>query len=179
MRETITYAQAEYLLKNYNFLRSKVKNLGIELKNIIRNKIQEPRNERIEALSLTCREFGDQIQSNKISDLTAFVALNYETLTKVCYWRAERQVIDEIHVLGNLVEKIETALGSLKPRECEIVKYRFFEQRSWKQVEKRIHYGIRRCQEIKRDALRRVMALVDLDDNEKLMIVQIEKERGE
>jgi len=166
-------------LVHFSFLRAKVINLGLELDTIINAKLNETRTEEIEALALACREYDSLgVQKGSVSDLTAFVAANYETIARACYKQSERQVIYEIQVLGNLVQKIENALSMLKPKELQVIELRYIHKLAWVDIQHKTKLSRQRCNILRLEAMRKLQRVLYLNEEERILLAEY-IERGE
>lgn len=167
------------MLIHFSFLRAKVINLGLELDTIINTKLNETRTEEIEALALACREYDSLgVQKGSVSDLTAFVAANYETIARACYKQSEREVIYEIQVLGNLVQKIENALSMLKPKEVQVIELRYIYKFAWADIGRKMRISRQQGNTIRQEAMRKLQRVLHLNEEERMLLAEY-IERGE
>ena len=173
----ITYAQAEFLLDHYHSIAARAKNAAIELQKIIAYKLQNERGNLIEELSLRAYDLAKVVvQSNKLSDVTAWVALNYDTMSLIMYREAEKQIMDEVHVYGNIAEKVKNALKGLKAVELKVVELYYFDGLTHKEIAAKFKYTVRHVKRIKQEAVEKLQRLIELDEKEKQYLVRLWQE---
>ena len=173
----ITYSQAEFLLDHYHSIIARAKNAGIELQKLIAYKLQNERGNLIEELSLRAYDLAKVIvQSNKLSDVTAWVALNYDKISLIMYRDAEREIMDEVHVYGNIAEKVKNALRGLKAVELKVVEMYYFDGLTYKEIAAKVNYTVRHVKRIRQEAVEKIQRLIDLDEREIDYLVKIGQE---
>lgn len=167
----LEYAIVEYLLANYTFLRARAENLGLELDTIVRSKLAETRSAEIEMLALAVHGYdGICVQTSDISDLTAWVAENYDTISAVCFQQSEQEIMQEILVLGNLVQKVDTALNALKRDELRVVDLRYVQRLTWAEVGSKMGLSRQRCSTIRGKAMSKLQRMLYLSDEERVLL---------
>lgn len=156
-----------------------MENLGLEIDTIVRSKIAETRSAEIETLALAVHGYdGVCVQTSNISDLTAWVAENYDTISAVCFQQSEQEIMREILILGNLVQKIENALDMLKPKELMVIDLRDVRKLIWADVERKMGLSRRQCSTIRREAMSQLQRVLYLNDEERVLLAGY-VERGE
>jgi hypothetical protein len=176
-----TYAQVEYLLENYNIIKAKALQRGVELDNLLKNKQETTRSASIEELALACRDPGSglNVHTGRISDITSWVALNYDLISSTFFQKSEKQIIREIRVFGNLALKTEIAVKGLDPRTQRIIKMAYWERRGWAEIGKKFYLDKAWCQAIKRQGIRTMQQLINLDAMEIDYLLKLAGEAGE
>lgn len=162
-----TYSQVEFLLKYYPIIKAKTLQRGVELDNLLRYKQETTKSAAIEELTLASRDFGElKTYTGRVSDVTSWVALNYDLINSICYGQAQKQVIKEIRVFGNLALKAEIAIKGLEPRAQRIIKMAYWEKKTWGEIGKKLYLDKVWCQTLKRNGIRAMQKLITLDATE-------------
>lgn len=173
----ITYAQAEFLLDHYHSIIARAKNAAIELQKVIAYKLQHEKGNLIEELSLRAYDLAKVIvQSNKLSDVTAWVALNYDKMSLILWGEAERQIMDEVHVYGNIAEKVKNALKGLKAVELKVVELYYFDGLPVSKIAPKVGYSKPHCKRLRQEAVAKLQRLIELDEKEKEYLVKLWQE---
>lgn len=150
-----------------------MENLGLEIDTMVRSKIAETRSSEIEALALAVRGYdGICVQNSNTSDMTTWVAENYDTISAVCFRESEKEIMREILVLGNLVKKIENALDLLKQKELRVIDLRDIQKSTWAEVERKIRLSRRQCATIRKEAMSQLQRVLYMNDEEKALLAE-------
>ncbi|HBC94367.1 MAG TPA: hypothetical protein DCZ10_16075 [Pelotomaculum sp.] len=155
------YKRTEALLREYNSMQARVKNLEIDLANLAPEGVFEEQEETIEGLAFRrCGEEGMPQGSGETSDRTASVALK---------WRKEHGIVThemwrlfvgdkfnlehEKRLTEGLLRKIDNAIDSLSEDEQLIIRGFYIDQKPWYDITHEVQYVERHCKRLRTRAI--------------------------
>ena len=130
----IKYIQVEELLRKYPQLKSLLQNLQLELEQFVRTGVTDTISEDDILYSLS-------IGNRVLSDMPQIFPLPGEKMTniieakdRIMENRVIKDLIKDINVMGEVVEKVANALKSLPSEKYAIITQFYCEKKTWKQL---------------------------------------------
>lgn len=157
----ITYPQAEELLKFYPKLKSYLKNLQIELEKLY----HEGKNDNVSVDDIL---YSLAIGNRVMSDMPHAMPSPGDKMTNIIIAKDRinneeiKKLIQTINTIGEVVEKLASALNCLTTQERQIIELRYFEVMPWKEILKtsEVYIEERRAKEIRRAAIEKMLPLL-------------------
>jgi hypothetical protein len=160
VEEAALYKRTEGLLREYNSMQARVKNLEIDLANLAPNGVFEDEVDTIEGLVFArCGDDG-MPPSGNVGDKTGNVALNWRKEHKAVAHEMWRTFVGdkynmewEKRALEGLLEKIDNAIKSLSVDEQVIVKSFYIENKPWYDIAHQVKCVERHCRRLRTRAI--------------------------
>lgn len=160
IEEAALYKRTEKLLREYNSMQARVKNLEIDIANLAPNGVFEEEAETIEGLIFGRQGDDGMPPSGNVGDKTGNVAINWRkehgTVTHEM-WRlfvGDRfNMEQERKLTESLLQKIDNAIGSLSDDEQLIIKGFYLENKPWYDVAHEVQYVERHCKRLRTRAI--------------------------
>jgi len=158
--EGALYKRTEGLLREYNAMLARVKNLEIDIANLAPEGVFEEESDTIEGLTFAHPGDVGMPPSGGIGDKTGSVALNWrKEHSKVTHEMWSMFVGDRFNMeqekkaLEGLLEKINNAMNSLSVDEQKIVKGFYIDSKPWYDVAHEVQYVERHCKWLRTRAI--------------------------
>jgi DNA-directed RNA polymerase specialized sigma subunit len=131
-------------------------------------------NEAIESLVLRPYDTTKSaVQTNITADKTVWAALNFRKLGQDLFSEEQTHIIEETVVYETLVEKINNAISSLRPREKNVVELFYFKNLTTQQVADTVKYGLSHSNDIRYNAEAKLCRMISLDAIEKDYLIRV------
>lgn len=152
------YKRTEQLLREYNAMQARVKNLDLDLEGL--DWEHESSTESIEGLTFARGNLEGLPRGNDVSDKTASVALKWrkdndyssdETWDE--FVKNHEQMKYERDFIKRDIQKIDNAIASLSEDEQIIVRGFYIEQKPWYDVAHEVQYVERHCKRLRTRAI--------------------------
>ena len=152
------YRKTEDLLRDYNSMVARVKNIELDLARYEFG--GETDNETIEGMVLRAPLIDGLPKGGEISDSTARVAENWRKVNNRVWEEIEKEIDTKIekieqerNSLKRLLMKIENAIASLSEDEQLIVRGFYIEQKPWYDIAHEVQYVERHCKRLRTRAI--------------------------
>ena len=153
------YRKTEGLLKEYRAMQARLMMLEIEFFDLSGCEPGESHDEAIEGMSFA-RAVSDMPHSGEISDKTSRIAVNWREQYGKDFDRAWEMYVKEYQTLkGDIagikktIKKIDVAIGSLLPKEKEVVILFYVQGMKWEDVGRRLSYVPDHCKRLRTRAI--------------------------
>ena len=127
------------LLKSHSAKKRKIEQLKFELKNPAT--VEEK--ELIETLSIGERALENGGKSNRISDKTMTIALQYQDAAQRINIETINAIMLELRTLETDVERLEHYISLLDKKLANVINLFYFENKTWPDLEKELHLSKR------------------------------------
>ena len=160
IEEGALYKRTETLLREYNSMQARVKNLKLDLENMAGTSATEEHQEAIEGLALGRSGLTGMPPPNSLSDKTASVALKWReeyrnNFHEIWKWfvRDTETTTEEVNAISRILQKIDNAILSLSEDEKIIIKGFYIDQSPWYDVAHEVQYVERHCKRLRTRAI--------------------------
>jgi predicted DNA-binding protein (MmcQ/YjbR family) len=154
------YQKVEELLKDYNSMQARVKNLQLDIERLDKPIQHESIEDTIEGLYYTKALTSGPPPVGTVGDRTASVALafrceNAETNHDTAWMQIQEKAAaeGELDALQCLIAKIDNAIASLDELQRRIIIAFYIEKKNWIQITNEVNYRERNCRNIKDSAI--------------------------
>ncbi len=154
------FEKVETLLKDYNSMWARVKNLEIDIEQLNAPILRETPEETIEALYFARSLENRSYSFGVVSDRTSNVAVTYRQDNEEINYdfaslRAQDKMMAEVERdnLVRVLKKIDNAIASLTEKEQQIIKSFYIQNLKWFEVAELVMYEERHCKRVRDKAL--------------------------
>lgn len=171
MQVYIRYQEAERLLQIYPDLRVMSENIRRQIKCMC----EEGDNKDDDIAALALRHAApDEIpgySAGTISDKTCRTAIEYQKVLDNESAEALQELITELVLLENVVEKTDTGLTILSETQKEIIKLYYWEGQTWSEIAGNLIMTESTCKQRRKEAIERFCPLsrITMDEVEQVM----------
>ena len=158
MKENI--AKVTEILQSYRVKKRKIEQLKFELQ----NPSQITAAELLRTMAIGSSEFSTIHGSGGVSDKTMSVVAHYGEIADRMNLEALDEIKSELRVLTNETAKIELYVSLLKSTHEHVIRLRYFEGKSWNDMEKELDMTERWLRELRKAAISELVAMYGFVD---------------